>query len=171
MAKITLPPGEKGQFAVVPEGVYNLQIQDPKLAYARGSGAPTIECYLAVIEGQFTGERLYHQYSLQPDALWRVRDDLRTLGHLPRDKFPTDRPVDLEDTEIARLLNGASGHAAIFTDNYRGSPRSKLATEGFLTPEELSKRGIVVGVAPVAVTRTSAAPGPAPQYPEAAEPF
>lgn len=178
MARIVLPPGEKGQFAVIPDGVYRMQIQTPKLAYARGSGAPTIECYLTVLEGAQLGERLYHQYSLQPDAVWRVRDDLRTLGRLPRDRFPVDQAVELEDTEIVRLLDGAQGWASIFTDTYKGSPRSKLATEGFLTPDELAKRGITPTAAAVAPPAAAAPPAAPPAYeppheelPPAAEPF
>lgn len=171
MAEIVLPPGEKGQFAVLPEGVYKMQIQTPKMAYARGSGAPTVECYLAVLEGQYTGERVYHQYSLQAEALWRVRDDLRTTGRLPRDRFPVDQPTKMDDSEVVKLLEGASGYAAIFTDTFRGAPRSKLATEGFLTPEELTQRGITPTAAPPPQRPTAYPPQQAgvsaPQYPEA----
>lgn len=170
MAQYTLPPGEKGQFAVLPEGVYRLQIQGPKLAYARGSGAPTIECYLAVVEGGYLGERVYHQYSLQPEALWRIRDDLRSLGRLSRDRFPIDQPVTLEDSEMVRLLDGASGMASIFMDTFKGAPRSKLATEGFLTPDELAQRGITL-TAPPAVPPLGAVTPPAQELPEAREPF
>lgn len=170
MAKVTLPPGEKGQFAVIPDGVYRMQVQNPQLAFARGSGAPTIECYLAVLEGAKTGERLYHQYSLQNDALWRVRDDLRTCGRI---KTASDQPLDIEDTEIARLLNGMTGHAEIYTDTFKGAPRSKLTSNGFLTPKELAERGINVTAEASFQPATAQAPTQAPrqQYPEAKEPF
>lgn len=185
MAQYTLPPGEKGQFALIPEGVYKMQIQAPKIAYSRGTGNPTIECYLAAVEGIYAGERVYHQYVLTPDSMWRIRDDLRTLGRLPRDKFPIDQPVNLQDTEMVTLLDGAIGYASIFIDTFKGAPRSKLATEGFLTPQELSQRGITPTAAPAPAptpaptpTPTPApAPAPAPPVtpppgvPPAAEPF
>lgn len=172
MAKYTFPAGEKGQFAVIPDGVHHMQIQTPKVAYARGSGAPTIECYLAVLDGAYAGERVYHQYSLQPDSMWRIRDDLRTLGKIPRDRFPVDQPFELEDTEMVALLQGAMGYASIFTDTFRGSPRSKLASEGFLSTEELAKRGVVISsAAPLATPATPPVTPPPSGLPEAAEPF
>lgn len=163
MAKVVLPAGEKGQFSVIPDGVYKMQIQNPQLAFARGSGAATIECYLSVLEGVKTGERVYHQYSLQPDALWRVRDDLRTCGRL---KSSSDQTVEVDDTELVKQLNGMTGWAEIFTDTFKGAPRSKLSSNGFLTPKELADRGI----------KETAAfqPAPAPsaaKLPEAKEPF
>lgn len=175
MAKYTLPPGEKGQFAVIPDAVYHMQIQTPKLAYARGSGAPTIECYLGVLDGAYAGERIYHQYSLMPESMWRIRDDLRTLGKLPRDRFPVDQPVELEDSQMVTLLDGATGYAEIYTDSFKGAPRSKLGSNGFLTPDELAKRGMTPAVAPAApaVVPVVAAPGaPGAQVlEEAKEPF
>ena len=42
-------------------------------------------------------------------------------------------PTVITDTDMATLLDGAVGYASIFVDTYRGAPRSKLATEGFLT--------------------------------------
>ncbi len=66
----------------------------------------------------------------------------------------------MQDTEAVSLLDGAVGYASIFIDNYKGSPRSKLATEGFLTPEELSQRGITATVAPPAPAPIVAPPAP-----------
>ena len=170
MAKYTLPPGEKGQFSNLPEGVYHMQIQSPKEAYAKGSGAPTIECYLGVLDGPYAGERLYHQYSLEAQSMWRLRDDLRTLGKLSRVVHPTDQPAELEGSEMVSMLNGAVGYAAIFIDPYKGSPRSKLSSDGFLTPEELTARGIQVSV-PVQQAVAPQAVTPPPGIPEAQEPF
>ena len=170
MAKIILPAGEKGTFATI-DGIFKCQVTGPKLAYARGSGAPTIEAYLNVIAGPKTGERVYQQWSLQDDSLWRLRDDLRATGRLPRDKYPTDNPIELDDSVAVQFLDGMTGDAAIFLDNWKGQPRSKL--EGFLTPEEVAKRLEALKAAPAKANsaKQPAATGTSSSLPPASEPF
>jgi len=161
MAKIVLPAGEGGQFPVIDEGVYKLKISGPKLAYARGTGAPTVECFLEVMEGKEKGTRLYHQYSLQKQALWKLKMDMRALGLLDPSTYPEGQEIELEDEDIVAMLDEAEGYGSIFTDMYQGSPRSKLATPGFLTAEQFKRRAPKPVVKP-AVKR---------ELPTAQEPF
>jgi len=136
MAKIRFPIS--GGFPNIPEDTYKLQIQKPELAYAKGSGMPQIQCRLVVTEGENDGVEIPHQYSLQENILWRLGNDMRILGLM--DEFPEGEPFEIEDTEIVERLDGAQGYGYIFTDTYRGTPRSKLSR--FLTEEEaLLERG------------------------------
>lgn len=165
MARVKFPAGEAGQFPVFDEGIYKLKISNPKLAYARGSGAATIECYLIMQAGKNKGERLYHQYSLQDQAIWKLKMDMRALGLLPAETYPEDKEFELEDEDIVAMLADAEGEGSIFTDMYKNSPRSKLAVPGFLTPEQVKERTARPAVA--GKPTTPAARG----IPEAAEPF
>ena len=165
MAKVRFPAGEAGQFPVFEEGTYKLKISNPRLAYARGSGAATIECYLIMQEGRYQNERLYHQYSLQDQAIWKLKMDMRALGLLPVETYPEEKEFDLEDDDIVAMLEDAVGHGSIFTDMYKNSPRSKLAVPGFLTPEQVKER------TPKAVAPGTPTAPVAKAIPQAAEAF
>ncbi len=164
MALITLPPGEKLTAPVIPDGVYKTQILNPKVDYAKGSGQPVIQCGLKVLEGTYAGTTIPHKYSLQVEALWRIRDDMRTLGCIDPTRHPTSGSVQIEDSMMAQLLANRVGWADFFTDTqYKNQPQSKLSNAGFLTAEEMEKRGLsalLTGTPAPAAPAPSSAPAP-----------
>jgi len=140
VAKIMFPAGEGGEFPLLEDGIYKLKISDPKLAYSRKEGAAVVECRLEVMEGKHRGDRLPHSYSLQPQAMWRLKMDMRALGILDPATYPLGQSFELEDDDIVDMLADAEGPASIFIDVYKGAPRSKLAVPGFLTAEQVAER-------------------------------
>jgi hypothetical protein len=156
MAKYIMPAGDKMSFPVIKEGVHKTQVVNPKSDYAKGTGGAQISAGLKILEGPDAGAIVPHQWSLAEKALWRIKDDLRTLGCIDPKKHPVTQPFEIDDSVIPTLLKDKIGFAEFFTDTYENQPRSKLTTRGFLNQSELEGMGLgAVASGGVAVVQTA----------------
>ena len=142
-----------------------MRFQGAKLDYARGSGNSVIAGQLIFVDGDFAGQAIPHQYSLQEEnaaagvknALWRIKDDLRVTSRLTPDMIQEGVAFDMTDEQTRDLLNGMEGYAEIFTDQFNNQPRSKLRK--FITADEYQKRQAAMGnMAPKPTVQANAAP-------------
>ncbi len=113
----------------IPGGDYPVVIVDPKQDRAKGSGKPVIVASIRVTEGKYKGTALTHNWSLQPQAMWRVTNDLLALGLLSdeQEEQLDAGELELDYREIVELLDGVEGTAAIFSEKYNGVDRSKIS--------------------------------------------
>jgi len=120
----------------IPGGDYPVIIVDPKQDRAKGSGKPVIVASIRVTEGKYKGTALTHSWSLQPQAMWRVTNDLLALGLLSGDEEEQldAGELELDYREIVERLDSAEGTAAIFSEKYNGVDRSKIS--GFVVESE-----------------------------------
>lgn len=148
MSPVTLhfPSSEPSSIPVIPAGLYRMRFQGAKLDYARGSGNATISGMLKILQGEWAGQGLPHQYSLQEDvdtkqgALWRIKNDLRNTGRLTEEMIAKGVAFEMTDEQTLALLEGMEGWADIFLDTYNNQPRSKLSSTGFITDDDYNKR-------------------------------
>ena len=83
--------------AVLPESDYLLKVADVEVRTSENSGADYLSFTMEVAEGEFEGKKVYHNCSLQPQALFNLRNLLEALGlEVPQGAMDLD-PADLID--------------------------------------------------------------------------
>ncbi len=69
-----------GDFGPVPRGEYIAHVTKGELESSRTKGTPGYKIEFKIIEGQFAGQRLWHDCWLTPAALAQSKRDLGKLG-------------------------------------------------------------------------------------------
>ncbi len=100
----------------VPEGDYIVKVKEVTVEESQ-SGNPYLKWVLEVADGRHSGKKLYHNTSLQPQALFNLRATLEALGmEVPQ------RALNLDlDTLI-----GLSCAVSVETENYQGRDRARV---------------------------------------------
>jgi hypothetical protein len=89
---------EAGRKAV-PEGKYHVRVAAATKEKAKDNGNDYIKLELAITEGKYKGSKLFHNCSLQPQALFNLKGVMLALGMtIPKKAFdlPLSDMVDLE---------------------------------------------------------------------------
>ena len=171
MTTIHVTPKESTSIPTFPDGLYRLKVTNPHLDYSRGSGSSVIGCMLNVLQGDYTGQAIPQQYSLQqedasksvPDATWRWKGDVRATGRLTKEIIAEDTAFDIDDAQMVELLRDMEGWAELFNEPWQGQMRTKLRS--FISDDEYKKRSEnpiakpvvrVIGGVPVAGATTIA---------------
>lgn len=71
---------EDSGFETIPPGTYTCSVFDASVLESKSSGAPYIAWTLIILEGDYSGRKLFYNTSLQPQALWKLREVLQALG-------------------------------------------------------------------------------------------
>lgn len=100
---IDLSGVETGQ-KTLPEGIYTVKVE-AATAETSSSGNPYIKFVFQVIEGKHKGAKVFHNCSLQPQALFNLKALLLAIGYeIPQGAFDLDleEVLDLEcEVEVA----------------------------------------------------------------------
>ena len=171
MTTIHVTPKESTSIPTFPDGLYRLKVTNPHLDYSRGSGSSVIGCMLNVVQGDYAGQAIPQQYSLQqedvsknaPDATWRWKQDVRATGRLTKEMIAEETAFDIDDAQMVELLKDMEGWAELFNEPYPvGGPlrtklRAFISEDEYKKRSELPKPSVRVGTAPVAGASTIAA--------------
>lgn len=104
----------------VPDGVYEVEVAEITEEES-SEGNPYLKWKLRVTEGPCKGAPLYDNTSLQPQALWRLKGLLETLGvEVP------DSSMDLDLEEYV----GMTMTVTVANEEYQGKDRPKVAQYG-----------------------------------------
>src|SRR3990167_4114796 len=76
--------GIKTELEVLPAGEYEAIFNDYSVGQAQ-SGNTTVKTVFIVSDGEYSGRRLYRNFSLLPQALWAFKKFLVDLGVSPED--------------------------------------------------------------------------------------
>jgi len=110
---------------LIPEGDHSLEVTDVELKTSDNSGADYLSFTFAVEDGEFKGKKVWHNCSLQPQALFNLRALLEALGY----EVPQG-PMDLDPADLI----GNTCMAAIVHEKYEGKTKAHVAE--FLKAEE-----------------------------------
>lgn len=101
----------------IKEGTYIVTVDEATLEESRNSGKPYIKFVFEVAEGDAKGFKLFHNCSLQPQALFNLKAVLQALGF----EIP-DQAFDLDLGELV----GLSCHVEVAHETYEGKKRPRI---------------------------------------------
>ena len=108
----------------LPEGNYHVTLQDATVEKSR-NGSDYIKMEFEVSEGKHSGSKLYHNCSLQPQALFNLRNVLEALGmSIPNKAF---------DLNLKELI-GLDCEVIVAHEKYEG--KNKAVITDFLLSED-----------------------------------
>lgn len=101
----------------IKEGVYPVIVEGVTLEESRNSGKPYIKFVFEVSEGGAKGFKLFHNCSLQPQALFNLKAVLQALGfEIPGQAF---------DLDLGELI-GLGCHVEVAHETYEGKKRPRI---------------------------------------------
>lgn len=114
--------------ALLPEGEYVLEVDEVEQKTSDNSGSDYLGFTFKVAEGDFKGKKVYHNCSLQPQALFNLRGVLEALGY----EVPTG-VMELDPTDLIGERCGAS----IAHEKYEG--KTKLRPVEFFPEDQVGE--------------------------------
>lgn len=136
----------------IPEGNYPVKLEQAKIGESK-SGNEKIEMVFKITGGTYKGSSLYHNCSLQPQALFNLKQVLEALGfEIPKKAFDLDLDeiIGLEcEVEVAHELWEGKAQPRIV--DFINLEESSLDTEVDLEEldlEELKELAEELGVSP-----------------------
>jgi hypothetical protein len=104
---------------VPPEAEYTARIEDAEQTLSKASNQPMIKVSYKIVGTEHDGFPLFDNFSLTPQALWKLQDFLTILtGERPEGPIS----LDLQDW-MGREVNVIIGH-----EDYNGKPTAKIQT-------------------------------------------
>lgn len=146
---------ESGGGAAIPEDDYLFEVEEVTQEVS-SSDNPYLKFVFKVDEGTYKGRKVYHNCSLQPQALFNLRGVLEALGfEVPEGVMELD-PADL----IGEKCGGAVAH-----EKYEGKDRARIVE--FFPASELDGEEAAPETPPPAATKVvkkapAATPAPTP---------
>lgn len=116
--------------ATIEEGDYALTVDDVEKKESENSGADYLAITFKIKDGEFEGKKVYHNCSLQPQALFNLRGVLEALGF--------EVPTGVMELDPADMIGESCG-AAIAHETYQG--KTKARPVEFFPEEDLESRG------------------------------
>ena len=135
---------------IVEEGDYLVEVDEVEQKTSDSSGADYLSFTLKVIDGEFEGKKLYHNCSLQPQALFNLRALLEALGN--------EVPQGVMEFDPADLIGQQCG-VSVAHEVYEG--KTKARPVEFFSAEELGGEEAPAGK-PAAKPAAKAAAKPEP---------
>lgn len=109
--------GVESSRKAIPEGSYTVSVNDAKIETSSKSSADYIAFEFEVIEGDHKGAKLFHNCSLQPQALFNLKNVLEALGFtIPKKAF---------DLELSELL-GLECEVEVGHETYDGKKKARI---------------------------------------------
>lgn len=127
LIKVDFTGVEAGQAGkLLPEGPTVFEVEDISQEVGEESEQPYLAVTLKVVEGEENaGTKAWDNFSLQPQALWKLRGFLDALG-----VETEDGPMDIDPDEILGLVVIGD----VVHEEYRGKPKHRIA--GYSPAEE-----------------------------------
>lgn len=103
---------------IVEEGDYIVEVDEVELKTSDNSREDYLSFTMKITEGEFKGKKLFHNSSLQPQALFNLRAVLEALGlEVPQGEMDLD-PAD---------LIGESCNVSVVHEKYEGKLKARIA--------------------------------------------
>lgn len=112
----------------IEEGPYLLEVEDVEVKTSENSGADYLAFTFKVVDGKFKGKKVWHNCSLQPQALFNLRGLLEALGY----EVPQG-PMELDPADLI----GEQCGAEVVHEVYQGKKKARVAE--FFSPGELGE--------------------------------
>ena len=100
----------------VPEGDYPVRVKEVTVEES-SSGNPYLKWVLEIIDGKHKGKVLYHNTSLQPQALFSLRNTLEALG--------MEVPQTVVELDLDNLI-GLKAAVSVEIEVYQGKEKSRV---------------------------------------------
>lgn len=113
---------------VIDEGDYLIEVEEVEKKVSDNSGADYLSITFKVVEGPFKGKKLFHNCSLQPQALFNLRGVLEALGF--------EVPQGVMELDTADMIGESCG-ASVAHEQYQG--KTKARPVEFFPAEELNQ--------------------------------
>lgn len=140
---------------VVEEGDYLIELDEVEQKTSESSGADYLSLEFKIVEGDFKGKKLWHNCSLQPQALFNLRGVLEALGF--------EVPTGVMELDPADLIGSTCG-ASVTHEVYEGKTKARIAE--FFSAEELGgEEAVEEPVAPAKKGPAKKATEPEPAAP------
>jgi len=101
----------------VPEGDYVAQVNKVTQEYGQQSNKPYLQWELQIVEGKQKGKKLWHKTSLQPQALFNLRNTLEALE--------MEVPQSALELDLGDLVNSLLG-VSVEIEIYQGKEQSRV---------------------------------------------
>lgn len=139
--------------AVVDEGDYLIEVEEVEKKVSDNSGADYLSITFKISEGPFKGKKLFHNCSLQPQALFNLRGVLEALGF--------EVPQGVMELDTADMIGETCG-ASVAHEQYQG--KTKARPVEFFSAEDLNDE-TPEPPASTKVVKKAAKPEPEPAAP------
>jgi len=110
---------DQGNFEPLEEGTYPASVFDAVVKESKTSGQPYINWEFKILAGQYEGRRQWYMTSLQPAALWKLKQMLTRLG------ISTEKLSSTFDLDLASML-GKKCRIVIDHEQYQGQLRDRV---------------------------------------------
>ena len=141
--------------ATLPEGDYLLEVDEIEQKTSDNSGADYLSFTFVVAEGEYKGKKVWHNCSLQPQALFNLRGVLEALGY--------DVPQGVMELDPDDLIGEQCG-ASVVLETYEGKQKPRIA-ECFLASELGEDPPAKSTAKPAASSKKKAPPADEPDEP------
>lgn len=108
----------EGGSVLFPEGLTMFEVEEITQETSESSGNDYLAAKLRCVEGKYEGKFAYDNLSLQPQALWKLRQ-LMEAGGLEVE----DAEMDLDPEELV----GLNVMAEVVHEEYKGKPKTRIA--------------------------------------------
>jgi len=108
-----------GSFAPLPEGKYEATVFEVEQRVSQNSGQPYLNWQFKIMGGEYDGRRAFYMTSLQPQALWKLKQTLSRLGYT-KEELEGAFELDLTD------LPGKECTILIGHEQYNGETRDRV---------------------------------------------
>lgn len=105
----------------VPDGPYTVEVVEVTEEESKDEGNPYLKWKLRITEGDCKGSTLFDNTSLQPQALWKLKGLIESLGEEVPDSV---MKIDINDFIDATL------DVIVVNENYEGRDRPKVSEYG-----------------------------------------
>ncbi len=119
---------EAGGGRLLPEDTYQFEVEEVEEKEGEDSGQPYLAFTLKVTEGDYEGTKAWDNFSLQPQALWKLRGFMEAAG-----LETTDGPMEIDPEEFVGLI--VTG--AVIHEDYKG--RQKHRIDGYQADDAPAK--------------------------------
>lgn len=103
---------------LVPEGDYRVKV-DEVTQEESDAGNAYLAWVLKIVDGKHKGSTLYHNTSLQPQALWNLKGVLEALG--------VEVPDSSMDIDLKELV-GMEASVTVEHETYQGKPKARIVS-------------------------------------------
>jgi len=127
--KVDFEGVESGGGTPPPEADYIFEVEEVERKESDSSGKDYLSLTLEIAEGEEKGKKVYHNCSLQPQALFNLRGVLEALGFDVPDGVMELDPADM----VGERCGGAVAH-----ETYEGKKKARIVE--FFPEEEFEER-------------------------------
>lgn len=133
--------------ATIEEGDYALIVDDVEKKESENSGADYLAITFKIKDGPFEGKKVYHNCSLQPQALFNLRGVLEALGF--------EVPQGVMELDPADMIGETCG-GTVQLEVYEGKKRPRIVE--FFSADELGEEATAKPAAKAAPAKKAAEP-------------